>query len=202
MKSLRLEAVASLVKKNCNVLDVGTDHAYLPIILSKTGKCQSIIASDVSNNALSYGEANLKKHHITNVKLVLSDGLKNIRDKYDTLTICGMGTYTIIDILKSGYLPKNIIISSNNDLYTLRCYLNSINYKIINEIIIYENGKYYDIISYEKGQEKLSYYQKLYGKSNDKKYFKYLLHKETYIFKKSKNFKTLKNIIYLFFKTI
>ena len=145
MKSLRLEAVASLVKKNCNVLDVGTDHAYLPIILSKTGKCQSIIASDVSNNALSYGEANLKKYHITNVKLVLSDGLKNIRDKYDTLTICGMGTCTIIDILKSGYLPKNIIISSNNDLYTLRCYLNSINYKIINEIIIYENGKYYDI---------------------------------------------------------
>ena len=171
MKSLRLEAVASLVKENCNVLDVGTDHAYLPIILSKTGKCQSIIASDVSNNALSYGEANLKKYHITNVKLVLSDGLKNIRDKYDTLTICGMGTYTIIDILKSGYLPKNIIISSNNDLYTLRCYLNSINYKIIKEIVIYENGKYYDIISYEKGQEKLSYYQKLYGKSNDKKYF-------------------------------
>ena len=202
MKSLRLEAVASLVKENCNVLDVGTDHAYLPIILSKTGKCQNIIASDVSNNALSYGEANLKKYHITNVKLVLSDGLKNIRDKYDTLTICGMGTYTIIDILKSGYLPKNIIISSNNDLYTLRCYLNSINYKIIKEIVIYENGKYYDIISYEKGQEKLSYYQKLYGKSNDKKYFKYLLHKETYIFKKSKNFKTLKNIIYLFLKTI
>ena len=33
-------------------------------------------------------------------------------------------------------------------------------------------------------------------------YFKYLLHKETYIFKKSKNFKTLKNIIYLFLKTI
>ena len=135
MKSLRLEAVASLVKENCNVLDVGTDHAYLPIILSKTGKCQSIIASDVSNNALSYGEANLKKYHITNVKLVLSDGLKNIRDKYDTLTICGMGTYTIIDILKSGYLPENIIISSNNDLYTLRCYLNSINYKIMQEII-------------------------------------------------------------------
>ena len=37
---------------------------------------------------------------------------------------------------------------------------------------------------------------------SDKNYFKYLLHKETYIFKKSKNFKTLKNIIYLFLKTI
>lgn len=202
MKSLRLEAVASLVKENSNVLDVGTDHAYLPIILSKSGKCQSIIASDVSKNALSYGEANLKKYHITNVKLVLSDGLKNISDKYDTLTICGMGTYTVIDILKSGYLPENIIISSNNDLYTLRCYLNSIEYKINKEIIVYENGKYYDIISYEKGKEKLSYYQKMYGKSNDKKYLKYLLHKETHIFKKSKNFKTLKNIIYLFIKTI
>lgn len=202
MKSLRLEAVASLVKENSKVLDVGTDHAYLPIILSKSGKCQSIIASDVSKNALSYGKANLKKYYITNVKLVLSDGLKNISDKYDTLTICGMGTHTIIDILKSGYLPKNIIISSNNDLYTLRCYLNSIDYKINKEIIVYENGKYYDIISYEKGKEKLSYYQKMYGKSYDKKYLKYLLLKETYIFKKSKSFKTLKNIIYLFFRTI
>lgn len=202
MKSLRLEAVASLVKENSKVLDVGTDHAYLPIILSKSGKCQSIIASDVSKNALSYGKANLKKYHITNVKLVLSNGLKNISDKYDTLTICGMGTHTIIDILKSGYLPKNIIISSNNDLYTLRCYLNSIDYKITKEEIIYENGKYYDIISYEKGKEKLSYYQKMYGKSYDKKYLKYLLLKETYIFKKSKSFKTLKNIIYLFFRTI
>lgn len=202
MKSLRLEAVASLVKENSKVLDVGTDHAYLPIILSKSGKCQSIIASDVSKNALSYGKANLKKYHITNVKLVLSNGLKNISDKYDTLTICGMGTHTIIDILKSGYLPKNIIISSNNDLYTLRCYLNSIDYKINKEIIVYENGKYYDIISYEKGKEKLSYYQKMYGKSYDKKYLKYLLLKETYIFKKSKSFKTLKNIIYLFFRTI
>lgn len=202
MKSLRLEAVASFVKENSKVLDVGTDHAYLPIILSKSGKCQSIIASDVSKNALSYGKANLKKYHITNVKLVLSNGLKNISDKYDTLTICGMGTHTIIDILKSGYLPNNIIISSNNDLYTLRCYLNSIDYKINKEIIVYENGKYYDIISYEKGKEKLSYYQKMYGKSYDKKYLKYLLLKETYIFKKSKSFKTLKNIIYLFFRTI
>lgn len=202
MKSLRLEAVASLVKENSNVLDVGTDHAYLPIILSRSGKCQSIIASDVSNNALSYGRTNLKKYHITNVKLVLSDGLKNISDKYDTLTICGMGTYTIIDILKSGYLPENIIISSNNDLYTLRNYLNSIEYKINKEIIVYENEKYYDIISYEKGKENLSYYQKAYGKSNDKKYLKYLLHKETHIFKKSKNFKTLKNIVYLFLRAI
>ena len=91
---------------------------------------------------------------------------------------------------------------SKSDYYFKTLESLSINYKIINEIIIYENGKYYDIISYEKGQEKLSYYQKLYGKSNDLIYFKYLLHKETYIFKKSKNFKTLKNIIYLFFKTI
>lgn len=202
MKSLRLEAVASFVKKDSIVLDVGTDHAYLPIILSKQGKCKKIIASDISENALSYGKANLKKYNINNVTIVLSDGLKNITNKYDTLTICGMGTYTIIDILKSGYLPENIIISSNNDLYTLRCYLNSINYKIVKEIIIFENSKYYDIISYEKGFEKLSYFQKMYGKSNDKKYLNSLLHKEIHIFKKTKKLGILKNIIYLFFKTI
>ena len=97
-------------------------------------------------------------------------------------------------------IPRFLLLILKNASSSLLT--DSIRSLVIKEIIIYENGKYYDIISYEKGQEKLSYYQKLYGKSNDKKYFKYLLHKETYIFKKSKNFKTLKNIIYLFLKTI
>ena len=45
----------------------------------------------------------------------------------------------------------------------------------------------------------------MYGKSNDKKYYKYLLANEKFIFKKVNLFKKLnllKNIIYLYIKTI
>ncbi len=202
MKSLRLEAVSKLVKNGSSILDVGTDHAYLPFLLIKQKKCKSIIASDISINALNAGKENLKKHNIKGVKFVLSDGLKDIKEKYDTLVICGMGTSTIIHILESGKLPSNIIISSNNDLYMLRKYMNDLRYKIVNEIVVYENKKYYDIISYEKGYEKLSHNKLMYGISNNKNYFKYLYKKEKYIFIHSKKLSTLKNMIYLYFKSI
>ena len=205
MKSLRLLAIASLIDKGSSVLDVGTDHAYLPIILSQNKKCKSIIASDVSSNALKIAKDNLKKYHIDDVKLILSNGLDSINDDYDTIVLAGMGTSTIIKILENKKLPNTLIISSNNDLYKLRKFMNKIKYKIKEEIVILEKNKYYDIIKYQKGNEKLSYFKKMYGKSNDKKYYKYLLANEKFIFKKVNLFKKLnllKNIIYLYIKTI
>lgn len=205
MKSLRLLAIASLIDKGSSVLDVGTDHAYLPIFLSQNEKCKSIIASDVSSNALKIAKDNLKKYHIDDVKLILSNGLDSINEEYDTIVLAGMGTSTIIKILENKKLPNNLIISSNNDLYKLRKFMNKIKYKIKEEIVILEKNKYYDIIKYQKGNEKLSYFKKMYGKSNDKKYYKYLLANEKFIFKKVNLFKKinlLKNIIYLYIKTI
>ena len=205
MKSLRLLAIASLIDNGSSVLDVGTDHAYLPIILSQNKKCKSIIASDVSSNALKIAKDNLKKYHIDDVKLILSNGLDSINEDYDTIVLAGMGTSTIIKILENKKLPNTLIISSNNDLYKLRKFMNKIKYKIKEEIVILEKNKYYDIIKYQKGNEQLSYFKKMYGKSNDKKYYKYLLTKEKNIFKKVNLFKKLnllKNIIYLYIKTI
>ena len=205
MKSLRLLAIASLIDKGSSVLDVGTDHAYLPIFLSQNKKCKSIIASDVSSNALKIAKDNLKKYHIDDVKLILSNGLDSINEEYDTIVLAGMGTSTIIKILENKKLPNTLIISSNNDLYKLRKFMNKIKYKIKEEIVILEKNKYYDIIKYQKGNEKLSYFKKMYGKSNDKKYYKYLLANEKFIFKKVNLFKKLnllKNIIYLYIKTI
>ena len=205
MKSLRLLAIASLIDKGSSVLDVGTDHAYLPIFLSQNKKCKSIIASDVSSNALKIAKDNLKKYHINDVKLILSNGLDSINDDYDTIVLAGMGASTIIKILENKKLPNTLIISSNNDLYKLRKFMNKIKYKIKEEIVILEKNKYYDIIKYQKGNEKLSYFKKMYGKSNDKKYYKYLLANEKFIFKKVNLFKKLnllKNIIYLYIKTI
>ena len=205
MKSLRLLAIASLIDKGSSVLDVGTDHAYLPIFLSQNKKCKSIIASDVSSNALKIAKDNLKKYHINDVKLILSNGLDSINDDYDTIVLAGMGTSTIIKILENKKLPNTLIISSNNDLYKLRKFMNKIKYKIKEEIVILEKNKYYDIIKYQKGNEKLSYFKKMYGKSNDKKYYKYLLANEKFIFKKVNLFKKLNlliNIIYLYIKTI
>lgn len=197
MLSKRLLTVAAFIKKGDIVLDVGTDHGYLPIYLRKEEISPQVIASDISENALASAKENVKKYGVDNIELIVSDGLEKITHKYDVLTISGMGTNTIIHILNGKKLPNKIILSSNNNLYELRCYMNKIGYKIIGEVISYDKGKYYDIISYVKGKEHLSYIKKLYGKSNDKQYFKYLLNKEKEIFKKVNLKNKLKKIFKL-----
>ena len=95
MLSLRLKTIASLVKKDAMVLDIGTDHAYLPIFLQRNNLCKKVIASDISANALAVAKKNVEKYH-ADVKLYLSDGLNDIPDDYDTIIISGMGTLSIV----------------------------------------------------------------------------------------------------------
>lgn len=197
MLSLRLLTIAEMIKPHAKVLDVGTDHAYLPIYLKTNKLCKSVIASDVSEKALENARKNLERFNEPDIKLVLSDGLNEIKDEFDTLVISGMGTYSIKNILDGKELPHNIILSSNNNLYELRSYMNEIGYRIKEEKAISDKGKYYDIISYEKGKEKLSKKVLKYGKSHSKEYYKYLYDNEKLIYK-NLNFKNkIKNIFKL-----
>ncbi len=185
MLKKRLITIASLVKQDAKVLDVGTDHAYLPIYLYQNKISKQIIATDVSSKALEGAKRNLEKENIRDIKLICTDGLNGIDDQYDTLIISGMGTNTIIKILDVKELPNNIILSSNNELYELRKYMNKRGYKIASEIVVQENNQYYDIISYEKGFQKLTTTRLKFGISNDKDYYKYLYNKTKSIFKKA-----------------
>ena len=183
MINLKLKTIASLIEKDDIVLDVGTDHAFLPIYLMKNNLCKKVIASDISENALKSAKENISKAKLK-ISLYLSDGIKNIKEKYNTLVIAGMGTNTIIDILKNQQLPNKIILSSNNHLDVLRKYMNEINYKIINEVVVKDKNKYYDIIVYQKGNELLSKSEILYGKAKNKDYLNYLYQTKKEIYKK------------------
>ncbi len=171
----RLQTIVDLVPKNSKVIDIGTDHAYVPIYLYLNNITADITATDISSNVLKSTYNNLKKYNLEDkIKLILSDGFKNVTDAYDLAIIAGMGTHTIIDILKAKDLPKTLIISSNNDYPLLREYLNSINYTLSKEMAILDNNKYYLIMYYVYGKENLSKEEILFGKSNNNDYYNYL----------------------------
>ena len=195
MISKRLKAIASLIDKNSKVIDIGTDHAYLPIFLYNNKITTKITATDVSEKVLENSFKNLTKNELENkIKLIKSDGFNNVCEKYDIAVIAGMGAYTIIKILNSSNLPDKLIIQSNNNIDILRKNMNELNYKIDKELAILDKNKYYNIIKYEKGNEKLNNNQLLFGKSNNKNYYKYLLEKNNILYKKTKNEKYLSNI--------
>ena len=57
MLSLRLKTIADLVSKNSNVIDIGTDHAYLPIYLYQnniTNNTSYLIVGNDGNPCWAY----------------------------------------------------------------------------------------------------------------------------------------------------
>lgn len=191
----RIETIASLVDNDALVVDIGTDHAYLPIYLYENDITKNIVASDISSNALLFAKNNLEKHNLSGkIKLVVSDGFKNLDECFDIAIISGVGTETIKKILDNEVLPNKLILSSHKNVSDLREYMFKIGYKIEKEIIVYENNIYYNIIKYVKGKDNLSKYDLLVGLSNDINYKKHLLNKYKEIYEKSHDKKYLEYI--------
>lgn len=157
MKSLkiskRLLAIANLVDDDSFVLDVGCDHAYLDIYLIQN-KCNiKCVGIDVSSESIKRAKENIKKYDVEdNIKLIVADGLKDIDIRPNScLVISGMGTYTMIKILKSADLENidDMILQTNKNYEMLKEYLMTLPYQIVYETSVMEK-KVYNIIKLKK----------------------------------------------------
>ena len=162
--SKRLEHVASYVKKNSIVIDVGTDHGLLPMYLIENKIAKKAIASDVVPSIVEKTkDAVLMNGFSDDIKVVLSDGLKNINDKKilgidtDTIIIAGMGGILTSDILKAkkDYLKnKTLILSPHRDDELVRRTLHELGFKITSEEVLEDReDKFYHIICAKEGKD-------------------------------------------------
>ncbi len=142
MKDWRLKELSKHIKKAEVVADIGTDHAYLPIYLSKNNLCKKIYASDNKQGPLNQAKENISKEKITNINLLLGDGLKPYDDiAISSFIICGIGGYNISIILDDLKNNEKLILEPRNNFYILRKKLKEMNYKIIEENFIINNNK-------------------------------------------------------------
>lgn len=191
----RLKTIASLVNKGSKVIDVGCDHALLDIYLTLYNS-NICIASDINKNAYEIAKLNIEKYNLTDkIKLIQSDGFKQIEmnDKY-TAIICGMGTTTILDILKDEKIKMidTLIIQTNNDIYTIRKKVVRLGFYIENEVIVKERGIFYVIIKFVRSKRHHYTWKQLYigpivhiSKSQEKQeYIQFLIHTNKQILKK------------------
>ncbi len=98
----RLALCASFVRNDARLVDVGTDHAYLPVWLALNGKIKSAVACDVRVGPLENAKTNILRYGVEQcVSTVLSDGLDNIRPQdAEDIVIAGMGGELIAKIIK------------------------------------------------------------------------------------------------------
>ena len=184
MLSKRLKLVASLVTTK-SVIDIGCDHGYLDIYLTKKGI--SCLATDISKSSLNKAIMNFKKENL-NIDTKLTDGLNNIVVKADdTIIISGMGTNTIMKILSKN-ISNDLIISSHNNIEKLRRFIVSKGYYISDELFIIENDIPYIIIKFKKGYKKYNDYDYIIGPViNDLSYFQFLIEKYSKLLTKIPN---------------
>lgn len=147
--SPRLAATASLVSGGGNIVDVGTDHAYLPAHLILTKKIPFAIASDLRGSPLDNARDTVFKYKLQDrIELRLSDGLKEIKpEEVEEIVFAGMGGTLIAEKLKECPWVKSkkhhFIFQPQSKAEDLREFLYSEGFEINREIAVNEGNRYY-----------------------------------------------------------
>lgn len=147
--SPRLLATASLLKGGGSVVDIGTDHAYLPAFLITSGKCNFAIAADVRKMPLENARETVEKYGLeSKIKLRLSDGLGSILEsEADEIVFAGMGGTLIAEKLKECAWVKNnklhFVFQPQSKAEDLREFLYSNGFEIKNEVAVTEGRRCY-----------------------------------------------------------
>lgn len=159
--SKRLQAIANLVPKNSIVADIGTDHGYIPKYLIDMNISKMVIASDISYNSLEKTISYVENLGYSRIIPRVGNGLETIKHfEVDTVILSGMGGLLIKEILDDNRTKSssitNFILQANMASKELRHYLMETNFLIIDEELVYEDGKYYEIIYCKKGKDHIN----------------------------------------------
>lgn len=151
MLNLRLRYIAKMIEP-CEVLiDIGSDHGFLPISLLKMKVIQTAIICDINALPLQSAIKNAHEAHLDDrCTFIQSNGLQNYNGPVDTAVIAGMGYETIAQIIKQDIerfcLIDQIILQSNTHLDKLRAFLMDNKFAIVNEELVKDRKHFYVIM--------------------------------------------------------
>lgn len=145
---IRLRMVAGLVRPGMSIVDVGTDHAYVPTYLILNGIIPSAIASDIKVGPLNNAKKTIAQNDLADkITPILSDGLKDIPQDNTDFVIAGMGGELIAKILNDSKwveVPGNhFVLQPQTHPEDLREYLWTNGYEIIKEDVVKDKTHLY-----------------------------------------------------------
>ena len=164
--SRRMQMNASLIPKGKRVADIGCDHGKLSVYLIQEGIADKVIASDVATGPLERAKRTVVEAGLADkIDVRLADGAKGIgRDEsgapeVDVIVMAGIGGMLALDIVRDSIdIYRDIdcfIIQAQSNIDILRGSMDELGFAIIDEDMVYEDGKFYTAIKY-KYSEKIS----------------------------------------------
>ncbi|WP_107841440.1 tRNA (adenine(22)-N(1))-methyltransferase [Metasolibacillus meyeri] len=156
--SKRLAKVASFVPTGAVVADIGSDHAYLPCYLVQKGIISQAVAGEVVKGPYESARRQVRAEGLANqIQVRLADGLAAVEqgDHVDTITIAGMGGPLIVSILEKH--PEvlrsvtRLILQPNIHAKVIRQWALAQGWAILDEVILEEDDKIYEILVLQRG---------------------------------------------------
>ncbi|WKA56347.1 tRNA (adenine(22)-N(1))-methyltransferase [Planococcus shixiaomingii] len=154
--STRLMRVAAHVPNDSVVADIGSDHAYLPCYLVLNGKARRAVAGEVVKGPYESARKQVKLEQLDDeITVRLASGLDAVlpEDGVTAVTIAGMGGPLIRSILDSGKQRlagvKRLILQPNVHAKAIREWAQTESWSIVEEEILKENDKIYEILVLE-----------------------------------------------------
>lgn len=152
----RLRAIADLVPDGARLVDVGTDHGFIPVSLLLDERIRFAIASDIGAAPLDHARRTADKYDVSSgMDFRLCDGLSGIRsDEVDTIVIAGMGGDNISSILSAAPWTKDgalLLLQPMSKAEVLRRYLPENGYQVLAEQLVADKGVIYPILSVRGG---------------------------------------------------
>ncbi|CAD2078191.1 tRNA (adenine(22)-N(1))-methyltransferase [Jeotgalicoccus meleagridis] len=159
MLSERLKIVADFIT-GPNLVDIGSDHAYLPIYAVQNKIVNQALCGEVVQGPFEASQKNVENYGLSEqIEVRFGNGLEILKssDTVDTITICGMGGPLIADIIDSGFnhltSKPRFVIQANTYPKKIREVLVKRGYEITDEVQYKDGHHFYDIIVFDYVKE-------------------------------------------------
>ncbi|MEI1422125.1 tRNA (adenine(22)-N(1))-methyltransferase TrmK [Bacillus cabrialesii] len=143
--------------------DIGSDHAYLPCYVVLNHKASGAIAGEITDGPFLSAKRQVEKSGLSSrISVRQGDGLEVIKKgEADAITIAGMGGSLIAHILEAGKDKltgkERLILQPNIHAVHIREWLYKEGYALIDEVILEEDGKCYEVLVAEAGDRDAAY---------------------------------------------
>ncbi|KGX93598.1 SAM-dependent methyltransferase [Pontibacillus halophilus JSM 076056 = DSM 19796] len=181
--SKRLKTVASYVEQGGVIADIGSDHAYLPCYICLQDETATAIAGEVNQGPYEAAKGEVERQELTaRIQVRKGDGLQVLDPNEAThITIAGMGGTLISSILENGKSSlagvKRIITQPNVDAEDVRRWFRKEGYALIDETILEEDGRIYEVLVAEPGNPFAAYSEQEQEQEKELWFGPYLLKK-------------------------
>nr|WP_252400946.1 tRNA (adenine(22)-N(1))-methyltransferase TrmK [Bacillus subtilis] len=143
--------------------DIGSDHAYLPCYAVLNHKASGAIVGEITDGPFLSAKRQVEKSGLApHISVRQGDGLEVIKKgEADAITIAGMGGSLIAHILEAGKDKltgkERLILQPNIHAVHIREWLYKEGYALIDEVILEEDGKCYEVLVAEAGDRDSAY---------------------------------------------